>query len=120
MQLAEHGGATGIRDQGMLESALGKPKNLHAYSDPIASIFQLAASYAYGLAKNNPFIDGSKPTAFVVCASFLRQNDFVLIASPEDRYLTFYALAAGDLSEAELVVWLQCNSSSAWGIVNNP
>jgi death on curing protein len=107
MQLAEHGGANGIRDQGLFESAMDRPRNLYAYSDPPASLFQLAASYAFGLAKNHAFVDGNKRTAFVVCLSFLRQNGMVLTASPEARYLTFYSLAAGDLSEAELVSWLE-------------
>lgn len=107
MQLAEHGGATGIRDQGLFESALDKPRNLFAYSDPQASLFQLAASYAYGLAKNHAFVDGNKRTALVVCLSFLLQNGIGITASPEQRYLTFYGLASGDLSEAQLVDWLR-------------
>ena len=111
-QLAEHGGTTGIRDQGLFESALDKPRNLFAYSDPPASLFQLAASYAFGLAKNHAFIDGNKRTAFVVCLSFLWQNGIVLTATPEDRYLTFYALATGELTEAELADWLQQKSST--------
>jgi death on curing protein len=110
MQLAEHGGATGIRDQGLFESAMDRPRNLFAYSDPPATLFQLAATYAFGLAKNHAFVDGNKRTAFVVCLSFLRQNGLFLVASQEDRYLTFYALAAGDLSEAELASWLEQHS----------
>lgn len=112
MQLAEHGGANGIRDQGSFESDMDRPRNLYAYSDPPASLFQLAASYAFGLAKNHAFVDGNKRTAFVVCLSFLRQNGMVLTASQEARYLTFYSLAAGDLSEAELVSWLQQHSQA--------
>lgn len=115
MQLAEHGGATGIRDQGLLESAIDKPKNVFAYAEPTASIFELAASYGYGLAKNHAFLDGNKRTAFVVCLSFLRQNGIDLTASPEARYLTFYSLAAGDLSEAQLAIWLRDNSRSTQG-----
>ncbi|MDQ2832765.1 MAG: type II toxin-antitoxin system death-on-curing family toxin [Acidobacteriota bacterium] len=112
MQLAEHGGASGIRDEGLLQSAIDKPKNVYAYAEPAASIFELAASYAYGLAKNHAFVDGNKRTAFVVCLSFLRQNGVDLTASPEARYLTFYSLAAGELSEVELAVWLRDNSRS--------
>lgn len=110
LQLTEHGGASGIRDQGLFESAMDRPKNLFAYSDPAPTLFQIAAAYAFGLAKNHAFIDGNKRTAFVVCLSFLKQNGIVINASQEMRYLTFYALAAGDLTEAELGEWLQQNS----------
>jgi len=110
LQLTEHGGASGIRDQGLFESAMDRPKNLFAYSDPAPTLFQIAAAYAFGLAKNHAFIDGNERTAFVVCLSFLKQNGIVINASPEMRYLTFYALAAGDLTEAELGEWLQQNS----------
>jgi death on curing protein len=110
MQLAEHGGASGVRDQGLLESAMDRPRNLFSYSDPPASVFQLAASYAYGLAKNHAFVDGNKRTALVVCLSFLRQNGFTLTASQEARYLTFYGLAAGTVTEAELAAWLRLSS----------
>jgi death-on-curing protein len=112
LQLAEHGGASGIRDRGLFESAMDRPRNLFAYSDPSATLYQLAASYAYGLAKNHAFVDGNKRTAFVVCLSFLKQNGITINASQEMRYLTFYALAAGDLTEAELAEWLQQNSQS--------
>lgn len=112
LQLAEHGGASGIRDQGLFESAMDRPRNLFVYSEPAATIFQLAAAYDYGLAKNRAFVDGNKRTAFVVCLSFLKQNGIVIIASQEMRYLTFYALAAGDLAEAELAAWLEQNSQS--------
>ncbi len=110
MQLSEHGGASGIRDQGLFESALDKPRNLFAYSDPPPTLFQMAASYAFGLAKNHAFVDGNKRTAFVVCLSFVKQNGWVLGGSQTDRYLKFYSLAAGDLSETELVAWLQKHS----------
>lgn len=110
LQLAEHGGASGIRDQGLFESAVDRPRNLFTYSKPAATLYQLAAAYAYGLAKNHAFVDGNKRTAFVVCLSFLKQNGFAVTASQEMRYLTFYALAAGDLTEAELAVWLEQNS----------
>ena len=113
LQLTDHGGASGIRDQGLFESAMDRPRNLFAYSDPAATLYQLAASYAFGLAKNHAFVDGNKRTAFVVCLSFLKQNGIVITASQEMRYLTFYALAAGDLTEAELAEWLQQNSRSA-------
>jgi death-on-curing protein len=109
MQLAEHGGASGIRDIGLFESAMDRPKNVFAYADPPPSLFQLAAAYAFGLAKNHPFVDGNKRTALVVCLTFLLLNGFTLTAAPESRYLTFYALASGEISEAELAIWLQQN-----------
>jgi death-on-curing protein len=113
MQLAEHGGTNGIRDQGIFESAMDRPRNLFAHSDPPATLFQIAAAYAFWLTKRQAFVDGNKRTAFVVCISFLRQNNIVLVASQEDRYLTFYALAAGDLNEAELASWLEQYSQAA-------
>lgn len=112
LQLAEHGGAGGIRDQGLFESAMDRPRNLFVYSEPVPTLYQLAAAYAFGLAKNHAFVDGKKRTAFVVCLSFLKQNGIVINASQEMRYLTFYALAAGELTEAELAEWLQQNSQS--------
>jgi death on curing protein len=113
MQLAEHGGTNGIRDQGLFELAMDRPRNLFANSNPPATLFQIAAAYALWLTRGQAFVDGNKRTAFVVCLSFLRQNGLFLVASQEDRYLTFYALAAGDLSEAELASWLQQHSQPA-------
>jgi death-on-curing protein len=110
MQLAEHGGATGIRDVGLFESAMDRPRNLFAYSDSPATLLQLAAAYAFGIAKNHAFVDGNKRTALVVCLSFLRLNGIAIVATDEDRYLTFYGLAAGDLAETEFVEWLQQHS----------
>jgi death on curing protein len=112
MQLAEHGGATGIRNQGLFESAMDRPRNLFACSDPPVTVFHLGASYAYDLAKNHAFVDGNKRTALVVCLSFLRQNGFSITASQEARYLTFYGLAAGNLTETELAEWLQQHSET--------
>lgn len=111
-QIAEHGGLDGIRDTAMLESALGKPKNLYSYGNPPPSITAMAASYAYGIAKNHPFLDGNKRTAFVVCMLFLQLNGVKLNASQEDKYQIFMNLAAGKLSEAELALWLTNNSAS--------
>jgi death-on-curing protein len=103
-QLAEHGGSDGIRDQTLLESALAKPRNVFAY-DPSATLPRLAASYAYGIAKNHPFIDGNKRTALVISEGFLRFNGLKIVASPEEKYLTFLHLADGSLSEEELTAW---------------
>ncbi len=105
-QLAEHGGGEGMRDSGLLESALNKPKNLYHYRNPKPDLALLAASYAYGIAKNHPFVDGNKRTAFVVCRLFLKLNGTDLTATQEDKYNIFLKLAAGDLSEQELADWI--------------
>ena len=109
-QLAEHGGAEGVRDQGLLESALGRPRHLFAYGDPTPGPPQLAAAYAFGIAKNHAFIDGNKRTAYVVCRTFLLLNGFDMTASLEKRYVTFLALAAGEVSEESLAEWLVKNT----------
>jgi death-on-curing protein len=106
-QLAAHGGQEGIRDRGMLESALARPRNLWAYSQPRPDLAQLAASYVFGIVKNHPFIDGNKRTAFVACRLFLKRNRFELLATSEEKYLTFLSLAAGELSEEQLADWLR-------------
>lgn len=106
-QLAEHGGATGIRDEGLLESALARPRQLFAYGRAKASLSRLAAAYASGIVRNHPFIDGNKRTAFVVSLLFLRLNGIVLDASQEDRYKAFVSLAAGELSEEKLAAWIE-------------
>jgi death-on-curing protein len=109
-QLAEHGGADGVRDQGLLESALSRPRHLFAYTDPTPQAPRLAAAYAFGIAKNHAFIDGNKRTAYVVCRTFLILNGFDMTADLEERYRIFLALAAGDLSEEALADWLAKNT----------
>ena len=109
-QLAEHGGADGIRDEGLLESALSRPRNRFAYEDPTPSTQALAASYAFGIARNHAFIDGNKRTAAVVCETFLALNGFNLTATDIEMYPVFLSLAEGSLSEAELAKWLTDNS----------
>lgn len=106
-QLAEHGGSDGLRDGNLLLSALARPKNLWAYSDPKPGLAALAASYAFGIARNRPFIDGNKRTALVVCRTFLLLNGHALQASQEDKYMTFLKLAAGEISEEELAKWIR-------------
>jgi death on curing protein len=110
-QLAEHGGGEGIRDRGLLESALARPQNLVAYADPKAEpdLAMLAASYAWGLVRNYPFVDGNKRTAYVVCRTFLLLNGGDLGASAEEKYLTFLHLAEGRLSEHELASWIRAH-----------
>src|SRR5689334_10254827 len=91
-QLAEHGGGDGVRDEGLFESALARPQNLDSYSDADAGA--LAAAYAYGLARNHPFVDGNKRTAAVVSETFLVINGYSLSASNAEVVVTFMALAA--------------------------
>ncbi len=103
--LAEHGGAPGIRDAGLLESALARPLNVAAYGEP--DIADLAASYGLGLAKNHAFIDGNKRAAFLAVGLFLHLNGHRLQADQADATLTMLALAAGDITEAEFAQWLR-------------
>lgn len=104
-QLAEHGGAAGIRDLNLFESALARPQNLAAYEEPDAA--RLAASYAFGLAKNHPFIDGNKRTALVALETFLMLNGVVLEASDADCVVAILHLAEGELSEDGLADWIR-------------
>lgn len=104
-QLAEHGGSAGIRDSGLLESALARPKNLTAYGDP--DFADLAASYGFGIARNHPFVDGNKRTAFVSTELFLRLNGYRLAADDQSCVLTMLAVAAGDIDEAAFAEWLR-------------
>jgi death-on-curing protein len=106
-QIAEHGGGDGIRGKGLLLSALARPQNILAYSEETPDISVLAAAYAFGIAKNHPFIDGNKRTALVVMRTFLLLNGFSLNASQEEKYLTFLKLAEGNLSEEDLVNWIR-------------
>ncbi len=109
-QLATHGGSDGVRDEGLLESALARPLNLLAYSEETPSLARLAAAYGFGIARNHPFVDGNKRTALVVALTFLLVNGLRLTAPKEDRYFAFYDLAAGKLSEDGLAQWLEANS----------
>ncbi len=109
--LAEHGGAAGIRDEGMLDSALGRPENFLAYGKP--SIFELAAAYAFGLAKNHPFIDGNKRIAFATAIMFLELNGHRFTATEVDAVLKTLALAASEMTESAYAVWIQANSRRA-------
>lgn len=106
-QLAEHGGAEGVRDAGLLESALNRPRHLHAYSDPKPDVAEMGASYAFGIAKNHAFVDGNKRTAAVVCETFLNLNGFELTASDAELYPVVLSLAAGQLDETTFATWLK-------------
>lgn len=103
-QLAEHGGSDGIRDETLLDSALAKPRNVFAYADQ-PDIFRLAASYAFGIARNHAFVDGNKRSALVVLLTFLDINGWDIVAQKEDVYFTFLHLADGSLSEEDLTAW---------------
>ncbi|MGB9031748.1 MAG: type II toxin-antitoxin system death-on-curing family toxin [Acidobacteriaceae bacterium] len=109
--LAEHGGAPGIRDQGLLESALARPKNIAAYGKGKPTLFRMAAAYASGLLRNHPFIDGNKRTALVVAIAFLELNGVSLTAGQEETYLAVYDLAAGRITKDDFEAWLQRNST---------
>ncbi|GAA4806563.1 type II toxin-antitoxin system death-on-curing family toxin [Lysobacter hankyongensis] len=106
-QLAEHGGGTGVRDEALLDSALARPHQLFAYGDPPPDLAALAASLAFGLARNHPFVDGNKRTAAVCCETFIRLNDAVLQADDLSLYPVYLDLAAGHLDEAEFADWLR-------------
>jgi death-on-curing protein len=108
-QLSEHGGAAGVRDQGLLESALARPQNLAAYREPDSAA--LAAAYAFGIARNHPFVDGNKRTSLVVLEFFLALNGMVLAADDVDCVVTILALADGTLSESDLADWIRRNSA---------
>jgi death-on-curing protein len=105
-QLAEHGGAAGVRDEGLLASALARPQNLEGYGNDVDAA-ALAASYTFGIARNHPFFDGNKRTAFVVMELFLNLNGWNLEASDADCISTMLTLAAGNLSEEMLAKWLR-------------
>ena len=108
-QLAEHGGSVGVRDAGLLESALARPNNLVAYGEP--DVHDLAAAYGYGIARNHPFIDGNKRTAFVAVELFLSLNGFTLTATDVDCVITMLALAAGELREEAFARWLRATTT---------
>jgi death-on-curing protein len=106
-QLAEHGGGSGVRDAGLLDSALGRPRQLQTYGDPPPDLADLAASIAFGLARNHPFVDGNKRTAAVACETFIMLNGAVLLADDLELYPRYVALAEGSLSETEFASWLR-------------
>jgi death on curing protein len=103
-QLAEHGGAPGLRDLHLLESAIARPRNLYAYKS--ASLAALAANYAYGIAMNHPFLDGNKRTSFVVAELFLALNGMDLDVDDDGVVITWLKLASGQISQTELASWI--------------
>ncbi len=111
LQLVAFGGTPGIRDIGLLESALIRPQNLLTYEKSTKlSLERLAAAYAFGIIKNHPFVDGNKRTGLVVAFAFLELNGVEMKATEEDAYRAFVALASGELGEEELSTWIQSNS----------
>jgi len=110
-QLSEHGGAPGMRDEGLFGSALARPLQLATYGEPDAA--DLAACYAWGIARNHPFIDGNKRTAFVALELFLLINGHELVADDADCVLTMLGVAAGDIDEATRADWVRTRLRSA-------
>ncbi len=106
-QLAEHGGSSGVRAEELLDSALARPQQLHAYGDPSPDLADLAATLAYGLARNHPFVDGNKRTAAVVCETFINLNDSALNAEDSELFPRYLALAEGKLALEEFAAWLR-------------
>lgn len=109
-QLAEHGGGQGVRDDGLLDSALQRPQNKLAYESP--DLAELAAAYAFGIARNHPFIDGNKRTALVTSFTVLYVNGLKVITSQEENTKKIMALAAGTIEEKELADWFKQNTSA--------
>ena len=104
-QLAEHGGLTGVRDSGMLASALARPTNLALYGDP--DVAALAAAYGYGISRNHAFVDGNKRTGFVATELFCALNGYELIANDAECVLTMLAVAAGEITESAFADWIR-------------
>jgi death on curing protein len=107
-QLAEHGGGAGVRDEGLLLSALQGPMNKYSYEN--ADLLEMAAAYAFGIARNHPFVDGNKRTALVASFTFLLLNGVPVTASQASSLKTFLSLASGDLTEAQLTDWFSANT----------
>ena len=108
-QLAEHGGLGGIRDAGLLASALARPRNLFAYGNPTPDLAALAASYAFGIARNHAFVDGNKRTAYVVFRTFLLLNGHDMAAESADKYLAMLGVADGSLDEEAFAEWIRAH-----------
>ncbi len=108
-QLAEHGGAEGVRDAGALASALDRPRNRLTYGNPPPDLAELAAAYGFGIARNHPFADGNKRTALIVMRLFLKLNGAALVATAGEKYDVIMSLAAGDLEETALAEWVRAH-----------
>jgi death on curing protein len=110
ISLANHGGSAGLRDHGLLQSALARPRNLYEYGKP--GLPELAAAYMAGIIKNHPFVDGNKRAGFLAGAAFLELNGLRLVATEPEATQVVLGLASGEITEAQLSDWLQRNSTS--------
>jgi death-on-curing protein len=110
-QISLFGGSMGVRDMGLLESALARPKNIWAYAELQPGLSALAAAYAFGVSSNHPFVDGNKRAAMMVAFVFLDLNGFEVTASQEDAFVTILGLAAGELTEGQLADWFERNTA---------
>ncbi|MFT4192973.1 MAG: type II toxin-antitoxin system death-on-curing family toxin [Comamonas sp.] len=120
-QLAEHGGSGGVRDEALLDSALARPQQRHAYGEPPPDLADLAASLAYGLARNHPFVDGNKRTAAVACEVFIELNDGELQVDDLALYTQYIGLADGTIAESEFAAWLRARiATRSAGRVQEP
>ena len=106
-QVAEHGGSAGLRDEGLLESALARPQQLFAYGEPAPDLADLAAALAHGLARNHPFVDGNKRTAAVCCETFVELNGATIKADDAELFGQYLPLAEGKLAEHDFAAWLR-------------
>jgi death-on-curing protein len=106
--MARFGGVSGVRDTGLLDSTLTRPRNQLAYGE--ATLFDLAAAYAFGIVKNHPFVDGNKRTGFTIAALFIELNGYTFAAGEAEAVVRTLALAAGDISQTEYATWLKVNS----------
>lgn len=107
--LARFGGGEGVRDEGLLESALARARNIAEYN-PDADVISLAAAYAFGIARNHPFVDGNKRAAFLAAVLFLERNGWRLEASQTDAYTAMMALASGEIDEGKYAAWFKANA----------
>ena len=105
------GGSPGVRDVGLLQSALDRPRNLYAYGDD-PSLFEMAAAYCAGIVKNHPFVDGNKRSGLLAARAFLFMNGYLLEADEADEVITIVGLAAGEVEEAALAAWIEANSDA--------
>ena len=110
LQIAEFGGSDGVRDVGLLDSAMARPKNLFLYGDDV-TVSRLAASYCFGISRNHPFIDGNKRVAYVVARTFLQKNGNDIVASAAEKIETMLAVASGEMPEEALADWFAAHAA---------